>query len=168
MLLLQALQKRDIWKILYSDKEKWTSTTNVTILFRWSRLTASSPVFISFTSIPEHRCLKMLRCRKKKQTWKVLNLCRDIPMAYILTVWWTVSVLSELDVESSASEAKAGGCQVVWFEKMITFYNQAMESRSVTWKNKTRPFAFEFHRQLHQCGKNSSWWIKSFILCPLF
>lgn len=64
----------------------------------------------------------------------------------------------QLDAESCASEAEAGGCPFIcgkiW--KMITFYTEAMESQSVTLLERIRsvPFAFEFHMQLHQCGKN--------------
>lgn len=50
--------------------------------FRWSRLKASSPIlYFFFTSISNLQYLKVLRCRKRKETWSISHLCQDSPMA---------------------------------------------------------------------------------------
>lgn len=58
---------------------------------------------------------------------------------------------------------------VVRFGRGLSFIiKHCNHNLSLYWKKigsfKTFPCAFELHRQLHPCSKNSFYWIKSFIL----
>lgn len=168
MLLLQALQKKDIWKITSLDKEKWecTFTTNAPIRIQMKPMKCRS--FHSLFLLQPHRYPTFgMRRREREQT---LNGSASAGAARRLKhtdggSWILNPVLLQHTLEGVFSVCAA-------VRRLLPCYNRELESHAVAVLErmrsfKTFPCAFESHRQLHQCGKNSFCWIKSSILPPL-